>query len=258
MENLAPIEMADEPSTYVEPSEVGIEDSITIQKIPTRDCSGIIKLGEPLEEKNWMAWKVRMKRGLSVSGFEGYADGSIKRPANPIEAGNWDHNDMFTQFILTNNVMSSEIVHIRQCKTTHAMWQSLEVIHESKDHQTIIAIIRNMLHIAAEDNTNLNEHLTMLKTYWDRILMFGDKILLNPDMVFKIIISSLLPMAWDAFTEPYVGGRKGIVETDTKKLMSLQEFIGTLKEEYVRRQLCTQQSESANQTYIPGKQSLVN
>jgi hypothetical protein len=37
------------------------------------------------------------------------------------------------------------------------------------------------------------------------------------------------------FTESFVGGQKGQEEKDPKKLLSLQEFIGVIKEEYVRR-----------------------
>jgi hypothetical protein len=89
-------------------------------------------------------------------------------------------------------------------------------------------------------------------------MTFGDNILLNPDLLFKIVISSSLPTTWDAFTEPYVGGRKGIVETDARKLMSSQEFIGTLKEEYVRWRSRTDQTESANLSIVPAGQSLAN
>jgi hypothetical protein len=38
------------------------------------------------------------------------------------------------------------------------------------------------------------------------------------DVLFKIIISSSLPLSWDTFTEPYVGGRKGVIETDPNKV----------------------------------------
>lgn len=39
------------------------------------------------------------------------------------------------------------------------------------------------------------------------------------DILLKIIISSSLLLSWDTFTEPYVGGWKGVIETDPKKLM---------------------------------------
>ncbi len=55
------------------------------------------------------------------------------------------------------------------------------------------------------------------------------------DIQFKTIISSSLPPSWDTFTEPYVGRRRDIVENDPKKLMSSQQFIGIIKEEYGRQ-----------------------
>jgi len=55
------------------------------------------------------------------------------------------------------------------------------------------------------------------------------------DNQFKTIIALSLPESWDAFTEPYIGRRIGVIETDPKKQTSSQEFIGILKEEYIKR-----------------------
>ena len=77
------------------------------------------------------------------------------------------------------------------------------------------------------------------------------------DVLFKIIISSSLPLSWDTFTEVYMGGWKGIMETDPKKLMKSQQFIGILKEEYLQRQLRSEKGEMVNQAFIL-KQSLKN
>jgi len=77
------------------------------------------------------------------------------------------------------------------------------------------------------------------------------------DVLFKIIISSSLPLSWDTFTESYVGGRKGITETDPKKLMGSQQFIGILKEEYLQRRLQAEKGEMVNQAFVL-KRSLQN
>ena len=45
--------------------------------------------------------------------------------------------------------------------------------------------------------------------------------------------------------ELYVGGRKGVTETDPK-LMGSQQFISILKEEYLQRQLQSNKGEIAN------------
>jgi hypothetical protein len=39
-------------------------------------------------------------------------------------AANWDFNNNYAQFIITNNVTATKMVHIGQCKTMCAMWAS--------------------------------------------------------------------------------------------------------------------------------------
>jgi hypothetical protein len=69
--------------------------------------------------------------------------------------------------------------------------------------------------------------------------------------MFKVIISSLLPESWDHFTDSYVSGRKGVVKNDPKKLTCSQEFIGILKEEYLRCKVCANNTGSMNQITSP-------
>ena len=114
-----------------------------------------------------------------------------------MEARNWDWNDNYAQVIIMNNISQEETVHVGQCRTANLMWNSLEVVHESKGHQTIIAIICNLFHTVAKDNTNISEHLGRLKTYWERINLIGDNKKIT-DLLFKIIISSSLPASWDS------------------------------------------------------------
>jgi hypothetical protein len=70
---------------------------------------------------------------------------------------------------------------------------------------------------------------------------------LIPVRQFKIIITSSLPKSWDGFTEAYVGGQVEVEDTDPKKLLNIQQFIGILKEEYTRCQSQAQKAESVDQ-----------
>ena len=200
-------------------------------------------LSEPLSEENWTAWRERMRRVLRLCGIEEYADGKIPRPEDAQQARNWDFNDNYAQVIIVNNITSPEMVHVEQCKTARAMWTSLEVVHKSKGHQMAMAIIRHIFRARADDSSNISEHLTKLKGNWERLHLIADDDLKMSDGLFKAIISASLPPSWDAFTEAYVGGRTGIQETDPKMLLNVQQFIGILKEEYLRRQSRAQTTE---------------
>ena len=221
-------------TTSSQPLESG-RDAESALDIPTKESSNTIKISEPLDEKNWSVWKERMKLALRLCGLEGYADGSIKCPDDPVKAKYWAYNDSRAQFIIVNNISSSEMVNTTQCSTTHKMWLSLEAVHEEKSHHTIVMNIHNLLHTSADENTNISDHLTTLKTYWERINLISNDDFKLPDMYFKVIISLSLPASWDTFTETFVGGQKGQEEKDPRKLLSSQEFIGTIKEEYARR-----------------------
>jgi len=67
----------------------------------------------------------------------------------------------------------------------------------------------------------------------------------NP--LFIVIISSSLPSSWDTFTEPYVGGKRGLDQNDPWSTMGSQEFIGILKEHYTHLVARAKQGESVSQ-----------
>ena len=224
----------------------------------TSPREAITKLSDKqhLDETNWTLWRDRITRLLKLSGVEEYITGTIKEPVDKSSenAKNWSFNDNFAQVIIVNNITSAEMVHVGQCKTAKDIWDNLEPVHESKGHQTIVSIIRNLFHTKADDESNITEHLTQLKKYWERINQMDEEDFKISDTLFKIIISSSLPLSWDTFTEPYVGRRKGLIEVDPKKLMGSQQFIGILKEEYIQRQLRTE--ETVN--YVTPNRSLQN
>jgi len=100
---------------------------------------------------------------------ESYAEGKIPQPSDAKSAEDWKFNDNYAQVIIMNNITSTEMVHVSQCMTAKAMWDSLEAVHESKGHQTIVSIIRNLFHTRADEESNITEHLNQLKQYWERI-----------------------------------------------------------------------------------------
>ena len=125
------------------PSEIR-NDANGIQHVPAREGTNIVKMSEPLDENNWMVWKEHMKRALHLCRIEDYAYGKIKRPNDPIQANNWDYNDNYMQFVIINNITSTEMLNVGKCLMAYAIWQSLEAMHETKGHQTIIGIICNL------------------------------------------------------------------------------------------------------------------
>jgi hypothetical protein len=210
----------------------------TIKKVDPV-ASGISKLREPLDDTNWTIWRDRISRVFAYCGVDCYVKGTLKRPdpvlADPSTVAIWDANDIYAQILITNNISKEQMVHVPRLGTSCEIWNSLTAIHETKDYRIAIHIQRSLFRQSVMDDGDIIEHLAQLKRQWERLNVLDDREFHIADKQFKTIIASSLPETWDTFTEPYVGGRMGTVETDPKKLMSSQEFIGTIKEEYLRR-----------------------
>ncbi|KAH8982337.1 hypothetical protein EDB86DRAFT_2750669, partial [Lactarius hatsudake] len=101
---------------------------------------------------------------------------------------------------------------------------------EAKGPETMAAIIKTLIHTDAEEGCDIAEHLNKLKSYWEKINCFNDEDFHISDPFFKAIILMSLPYSWDAFTLPYIGGRKGVAVSDPRSVDS-QMFIGILMEE---------------------------
>ena len=174
---------------------------------------------------------------LCQCGAEKYTAGTIPKPAgNTPDADIWDYNNNYTEVIIISNILSNEMVHVSQCETVGDMWKILVTVHEAKGHETMLAVIQNLLHTIAEENTDMNEHLNMLLGYWEHIVQIDDDFCIL-DPMFKVIISLSLLQSWDSFMEPFVSLQKGINNNDPKKAVRSQEFIEILTEENLQETL---------------------
>jgi len=212
--------------------------------------SSITKMKEPLDESNWVIWRERIRRIFHLCGVEPYVYGKLKRPDPAVDLAIhdiWDYNDVYAQILITNNISKGQMVHVTRLNTACEIWKSLEAIHETKDYQIAITIQRSLFRKCASEDDDIIEHLAELKKQWERLNVLEDADFRITDIQFKTIIASSLPQSWDAFTEPYVGRRVGVAEQDPKKLASSQEFIGILKEEFMKRK---ERNGNVQQTYF--------
>jgi gag-polypeptide of LTR copia-type len=210
----------------------------------------IIKLLQPLSENNWIMWRERMLRLAAV------LLSKVTHPdisTDPIGYSNWGYNNLNTCYLLSVNVDEDPLIYIECKPTSYNMWQSFLDVYETKSHQTIVVVIQNLFHSTTTDQDNILDHVITVKKYWKRINLMDDDDFKILDIFFKVILSLFFPESWDTFIEPYVGICKGINKNNSKKTISSQEFIGILKEEYIRRQGCSRKTseESTSQANAP-------
>ena len=226
-----------ESSTSASTMLADTTENPSIPLIKTREGAITKVTSDGLTGPNWVTWRVRMMSLLALCEVESYVLGEILQPSreqDPVGHDNWKKNDNYAKHLITQNVADEPLVHIQHRSSSHTAWRNLETIYEDKSQETAVAIIRNLWHTTAKEDEDINEHLTNLKKYWERLNLVDDDNFKIPEVQFKIAIISSLPPSWDNFTRPYISIQKGDT-TDPKVHATSQELIGVLKEEYVRR-----------------------
>ena len=213
----------------------------TIAHIHAAEGAAVTKAGELLDSKakNWSGWLQSMALLFKLFSIQEYVQGKITcldPKDDPKSAENWTYNDTFAQLLITSNIHVKERVHTSGCMSAHRMWLSLQSMHESKSHLILTTHLRMLMNTTAAEDDNITEHLTKLKHYWDQLSLFGDKNYRVSEFLFKRIIASSLPESWDQFTDQFVAGQLDFVDTDPRKHIDTQQFIGIIKQEHERRQ----------------------
>ena len=89
---------------------------------------GSWKMTEPLDNTNWVAWKVQMTSMLHVNKVWGHCDGTIVPPeVNELHAFNkWDTADEVMKLLISGNIKSAQFMHIAQAVMAKQMWDNCQ------------------------------------------------------------------------------------------------------------------------------------
>jgi len=212
----------------------------TITCIHAAEGATVTKAGEFLDNKakNWSSWSQSMALLFKLFGVQEYVMGKVTCPDpkdDPESAENWAYNDTFTQLLITSNISPTEKVHTNGCPTSNYMWLSLQSRHESKSHLILTTHLCTLMNTTAAEEDNIPEHIAKLKQCWDQLSLFSDTNYCVSKFLFKQIIAFSLPESWDQFTDQFVAGQLDFVDTDPRKHINTQQFIGILMQEYKRR-----------------------
>jgi len=214
-----------------------------IARIHAAKGAAVTKAGETLDchAKNWSSWSQSMALLFKLFKVQEYVLGKIVCPDpkdDAQSAENWMYNDTLAQLLITSNISPVERVHTNSCPTANCMWLSLQSMHESKSHLVLTTHLCTLMNTTASEDDDIPEHISKLKQCWDQLSLFGDTNYQVSEFLFKRIIASSLPESWDQYTDQFVAGQLDFVDTDPKKHINTQQFIGILKQEYERWQSC--------------------
>ena len=183
---------------------------------------------EPLDDKNWVAWKAQMTSMLHVNKVWGQCDGTIIPPEmnEPRAFDKWDTADEVAKLLISGNIKSAQCVHVAQAVTAKQMWDNLTSVHEMCGQQSITVLCHTLYHTKVVEGDDIIAHMNTMCSYQVTLHQMSSKV---NDEDFKSILVSLLPITWDAFTASYLGSQTG------NAVMTLQELVAIICDEYNRR-----------------------
>ena len=125
-----------------------------------------------------------------------YVDRKIKCPHHNIDKGsvkNWTWNDAHMCFIIVNNLASSQLIHVKEYKSSHQMWTNLVMIHQVQGACKGMNYMNMLFKSMAEKGANIPEHLHMMKEIWLHMNLLQDENFPISDYIFKVILALTLP-----------------------------------------------------------------
>jgi transposase InsO family protein len=192
---------------------------------------------EQLDATNWLAWKQRTLAILRERKLIQYVDGTKPMPipankASPTDdekeaKEKWKEGDMSAQNQIILTIGKEEMVHTSRATTAKEMWDALSLIHEAKGGTSVISTLRLLFRTIAEEDTNIEEHLTDIRRLQDQLLTMQADI---PDWIYGTIMLTSLPASYDAFISGFIGQNSG-----TAMQFPSRQMESMIRQEYRRR-----------------------
>jgi hypothetical protein len=109
-------------------------------------------------------------------------DASKPKPIDPDEQAKLGKRDIKAQMIISINLRSSLLVHVRDCKTTKELWDKLKCLFESSSMSRRMFLIRKLNTYNMDEGESISYYLDRIKEIHDQLHDACDRIS-NKEMV---------------------------------------------------------------------------
>lgn len=195
---------------------------------------------EVLNKDNYETWKLQMRAVLIKNDAWGYVSGTILKPeVRPNDAASadaerqWIAADLKAQSDIILAMNPSEIKQTKGCTSSHAIWQKLEAIYQSKGPARKAALLNHLMSLRLQDGGDARDHSRSFFDTVDRLSELDVEI--NQELLAVMLLRSL--------PEGYENFRCAISSRD--ELPSLEMLKIKIAEEYDARKETDKSSQSA-------------
>lgn len=178
--------------------------------------SGLYSI-EKLDDGNYDAWKVQMRSVLVHCELWTYVS-TQTRPSDVTESV-WNAKDEKALATITLSVKTSQILHIKRCKTAAEAWKKLEEVHQPTGPARKVTVFKQLLNLKMAEGSSMVNHLNGFYDLFEKLCEIDIKI---QDELFVIILLSSLPKSYENFVVA-IESRDELPKSNTIKTKLLEE-----------------------------------
>ncbi|KAL0958937.1 hypothetical protein HGRIS_014980 [Hohenbuehelia grisea] len=208
----------------------------------TTGSSSIYRINPLKGSENYSVWKMKLIDILTDLGLIEYADGTAKPPeqsATDAAKQEFTRKDRQALSTIRLRVADKLLVYIAGSTSANSAWKILGNMFESRGPIGIVMARRKFFRAHCDDDTSIEEHIRLMRTYQEELHSLGQKI---EEEEFSITLLTSLPESWNSF----------ISAIDTSALKSSTTLIARILEEDRRLKAKTETDTAlANPNIIP-------
>ena len=148
-----------------------------------------------------------------------YANGSIIKPELANEASLWDKKDGKARADIILAMSSSELCHIKHCKTSHEVWNKLKEVYECKGPERKATLLKQLLFTKMSGSENMSDHLNNFFSLVDKLKEMD--IVITDDLLSILLLYSI-PNTYENF-RCAIESRDQLPTPDALKIKLLEE-----------------------------------
>lgn len=181
---------------------------------------------ELLNRDNYDTWKIQMQALLTKNDTWEYTSG--KKPKPEIIPGNakslddarkWELEDGKAKADIILSIKPSELKQIKDCNTSHELWQKLQTIYQSSGPARKATLIKQLTYHHMEERSEVREHLLKFFDTVDKLSEMDVDI--NNDLLSVMLLHSL-PTSFENF-RCAIESRDTLPESEALRIKILEE-----------------------------------
>lgn len=124
---------------------------------------------EKLNKENYRTWKIQMEAILVKNDLWEYVDGTAPRPTSTTDVAAWEKKDRKARADIILAMSSTELNYIKNCTTSHDVWNKLSDTYESKGPARKATLLKQLLFSRMSEEDDMTEHINKFTSTVDKL-----------------------------------------------------------------------------------------